>query len=73
MTILCTSEPYAVLGLENAFEMLDPDLVTGVATNTAAGISLLNQLTDRLVFNIRNPDVHDWLDGMLRDRIEDAG
>ncbi len=72
MTILCTSEPYAVLGLEDAFEMLEPDLVTGVATNTAAGESLLDQLTDRLVFNIRNPDTHDRLDAMLRKRIENA-
>lgn len=70
MTILCTSEPYAVLGLEDAFEMLEPDLVTGVATNTAAGEALLDQLTDRLVFNIRNPDTHDRLDALLRDRIE---
>lgn len=70
MTILCTSEPYAVLGLEAAFEMLEPDLVTGVATNTAAGMSLLDQLTDRLVFNIRNPDTHERLDAMLRNRIE---
>jgi len=69
LTILCASDPYAVLGVESAFDMLSPDLVTGIATNTAAGISLLNQLTDRPAFNIRDNDTHPRLDALLRDRL----
>ena len=69
MTILCASDPYAVLGLETAFDMLAPDLVTGIATNTAAGIDLLEQLTDLPAFNIRDNDTHDRLDALLRDRL----
>jgi hypothetical protein len=58
-----------VLGVEEAFAMLSPDLITGLATNTAAGISLLNQLTDRPAFNIRDKETHDSLDTLLRDRL----
>ena len=72
MTVLCASDPYAVLGVENAFDMLSPDLVTGVATNTAAGIDLLGQLSDRPAFNIRDKGTHDRLDALLRDRIDAA-
>lgn len=69
MTVLCVSDPYAVLGVDAAFEMLDPDLVTGIPTNTAAGVSLLNQLTDRPAFNIRDKATHDRLDDMLREAL----
>ena len=69
MTILCASDPYAVLGVEAAFDMLSPDLITGVATNTAAGISLLDQLTDRPAFNIRDKETHSLLDTLLRSRL----
>jgi len=69
MTVLCASDPYAVLGLETAFDMLAPDLVTGIATNTAAGTSLLHQLTDLPAFNIRDNDTHDRLDALLRNRL----
>jgi hypothetical protein len=69
MTVLCASDPYAVLGLETAFDMIAPDLVTGIATNTAAGTALLEQLTDLPAFNIRDNDTHGRLDTLLRDRL----
>jgi hypothetical protein len=69
MTVLCASDPYAVLGVEAAFDMLSPDLITGIATNTAAGISLLDELTDRPAFNIRDKDTHAHLDALLRGRL----
>jgi hypothetical protein len=69
MTVLCASDPYAVIGVEDAFGMLSPDLVTGIATNTAAGVSLLDQLTDVPAFNIRDNETHDRLDALLRDRL----
>lgn len=70
MTVLCASDPYAVLGVNEAFEMLSPDLITGVATNTAAGISLLGQLTDKPAFNIRDKETHHQLDALLRENLE---
>lgn len=72
MTVLCASDPYAVLGVEEAFDMLSPDLITGVATNTAAGIDLLNQLTTHPAFNIRDKNTHGRLDDLLRANIEQA-
>lgn len=44
MTVLCASDPYAVVGVREAFD-LKPDLVTGPATNTDAGIALVDKLT----------------------------
>ena len=70
MTILCASDPYAVIGVQKAFRMLKPDLVTGVATNTAAGTALLNELTTLPAFNIRDNDTHARLDSMLKDRLD---
>jgi hypothetical protein len=69
MTVLCASDPYAVLGVKEAFSMLSPDLITGVATNTSAGISLINQLSDLPALNIRNKNTHDRLDALLHDRL----
>ena len=69
LTILCASDPYAVLGVQRAFSMIVPDLVTGIATNTAAGVRLLDQLTDIPAFNIRDADTHDRLDRMLREKL----
>lgn len=43
-TILCASDPYAVVGVGKGFELI-PDLVAGIATNTTAGIELIKKLT----------------------------
>lgn len=43
--------------------------MTGVATNTAVGIALFDELTDRPAFNIRDSDTHDRLDALLRERL----
>ncbi len=43
-TVLCASDPYAVLGATQCFD-LTPDLVTGIVTSTTAGIELVEKLT----------------------------
>ena len=43
-TLLCASDPYAVVGVREAFG-LQPDLVGGPAASTSAGISLIRKLT----------------------------
>lgn len=43
-TILCASDPYAVVGVEKAFG-LRPDLVAGPAASTSAAIDLVYKLT----------------------------
>lgn len=49
--ILAASDPYSVVGVQAAFEF-KPDLVTGPATNTSAGIDLVDKLTGIQAINI---------------------
>ena len=53
-TILCASDPYAVVGVERAFG-LRPDLVTGPATQTSAAVELVYKLTGLRGINIIDP------------------
>lgn len=53
-TILCASDPYAVVGVEQAFG-LRPDLVTGPATQTSAAVELVQKLTGLRGINIIDP------------------
>ena len=53
-TILCASDPYAVLGVQQAFK-LKPDLVSGPATTTSAARNLVVKLTGIKAFNILDP------------------
>jgi hypothetical protein len=54
-TILCASDPYAVLGVQTAFG-LDADLVSGPATTTSAGRDLVTRLTGVPACNILDPE-----------------
>lgn len=47
----CASDPHGVVGLEEAYG-LEPDLVSGRVTNTAAGIDLLDELTGHDVLDL---------------------
>ena len=53
-TVLCASDPYAVVGVMDAFG-LRPDVVTGPATNTSAAIDLVHKLSALPAFNILDP------------------
>ena len=53
-TILCASDPYAVVGVEKAFG-LRPDLVTGPATQTSAAVELVWKLTGLRGINVIDP------------------
>lgn len=54
-TILCASDPYAVLGVQRAFR-LKPDIVSGPATTTSAARDLVMKLAGVKAFNILDPD-----------------
>lgn len=54
-TILCASDPYAVVGVEKAFG-LKPDLVSGPAASTSAAIDLVYKLTGVEAINVMDPD-----------------
>jgi hypothetical protein len=51
MTVLSALDPYAVLGIERAFGM-KPDLITGPAANTEAGIALIEKLLGIKALNL---------------------
>lgn len=53
-TVLSSSDPYAVVGLTEAYG-LRPDLVTGPATNTLAGRELTVELTGIPAVDVRDP------------------
>lgn len=50
-TILCASDPYAVVGVVSAYGK-KPDLVAGIATNTEAGIELVERLSGIKALNL---------------------
>ncbi len=67
-TILCASDPYAVAGVQAAFEF-QPDLVSGPAANTDAAISLVKKLTDVRALNLMQPSSTPELAELLREKL----
>lgn len=67
--ILCASDPYAVVGVKQAFGF-EPDLVTGPATNTSAAVDLVRQLTGIRGINVIDPDARDAFREFLFARLE---
>lgn len=67
-TILCASDPYAVVGVQQAFK-LRPDLVSGPATNTTAGIELVRKLSGVHGINIIDPDSRAEFSRFLEDKL----
>ena len=63
--VLCASDPYAAVGVQNAFS-LRPNLITGPATNTTAGIELAEKLTELPALNLMDPRSLPGLRELLR-------
>ena len=63
--VLCASDPYAVVGIIDAFGR-KPDLVAGPAANTEAGIALVRRLTGLEALDARSPAAAGELDHTLR-------
>ncbi|MGR9051661.1 MAG: hypothetical protein ACU84J_03350 [Gammaproteobacteria bacterium] len=63
-TVLCASDPYAVLGVATAFACR-PDLVAGGAANTSAAIALVHKLTGFKGLNLMDKSVLPALDTLL--------
>lgn len=57
-TVLCASDPYAVMGVMQAFNMT-PDLVTGRCTATRAGIELIEKLVEVPAINVLDRETSD--------------
>lgn len=70
-TVLCASDPYAVLGVKEAWAGAPgPDLVTGIASNTTAGQSLVRELTGIPCLDLRRKAALPTLDDMLREALD---
>ncbi len=68
-TILCASDPYAVVGVQKAFGLM-PDLVTGPATTTSAAVELVRKLSGLRGINIIDPDTTPAFREFLRRQLE---
>lgn len=67
--VLSASDPYAVLGVQQAFER-KPDLVCGPATNTDAAIELVDKLCGVPALNLMRRRSRSALVEILRDRLD---
>jgi len=63
--LLCAQDPYAVVGVQTAFQR-NPDLVAGGAANTDAAIALVKKLSGLPALNLMDPASHGQLEKMLR-------
>jgi len=70
-TILCASDPYAVVGVQSAFGVT-PDLVTGPATTTSAAVDLVRKLTGLQGINILDPAMKKPFREFLLDKLKIA-
>ena len=70
-TVLCASDPYAVLGVKAAFgDELRADIVAGPAANTNAGIQLVKELTGLPALNLLDRKCYPVISDMLKRAIE---
>ena len=67
-TILSASDPYAVSGVTKAFGNR-PDLVTGLATSTQAGIELIEKLSGIEALNVLDQASHPKLGAILTETL----
>ncbi len=63
--LLCAQDPYAVVGVQTAFQR-NPDLVAGGAANTDAAIALVKKLSGLPALNLMDPASREHLGVMLR-------
>ena len=70
LTIVAASDPYAVLGLQEAFGH-KADLVTGPTANTMAGAQLVDRLTGVPTLNFSAPAAAEELRNLLAERFSD--
>ena len=69
-TVLCASDPYAVLGVQTAFgETSKPDVVAGPAANTEAAVALVRQLTGLPALNLLDRANYPELTRMLAEAL----
>jgi hypothetical protein len=66
--VLCASDPYAVLGVTKSFG-IKPDIVSGIATSTSAGVELMEKLTGIPALSLSTDESIDELRTLLKEKI----
>jgi len=66
--ILAASDPFAVVGVQKAFN-IRPDLVTGPAANTSAAVALVRKLADLPAINVIDRDTLPEFSAFLGNRL----
>ena len=69
LTVLCATDPYAVVGVVAAYGR-SADFVTGVATNTEAGIQLIEKLSGLRALNLRDKSTLATLRRLLDEKLD---
>ncbi len=64
LKVLCASDPYAVVGVMQGFDII-PDLVAGLATSTSAGVELVEKLSRAKALNLLDPEAMPSLRALL--------
>ena len=67
--LLCAQDPYAVVGVQKAFQRT-PDLVAGGAANTDAGIALVRELSGLPALNLMEPANRERLGELLGEALD---
>ena len=67
-TILCASDPYAVVGVADAYGIV-PDVVAGKATSTEAGIALCERLSGVRALNLLSREGQIELDRLVHEQL----
>ncbi|MEA5534718.1 hypothetical protein [Crocosphaera sp. XPORK-15E] len=67
-TVLCASDPYAVVGVCQGFGFM-PDLITGIATSTSSGVELVEKLTGIKALTLSEPSALPILTQLLQDKL----
>jgi hypothetical protein len=68
--VLCASDAYSVLGIMQTFG-LQPDIITGIATATSAGMELVEKLTGVPALNLCKDESVEKLEKLLRVALHD--
>jgi len=70
-TVLCASDPYAVLGVQTAYGAgLRADLVCGPAADTVAAIQLVHELSGHKALNLLDRNSYPQLTELLKVALE---
>jgi len=69
LKVLCAVDPYGVVGVMTAFGMR-PDVVTGIASNTEAGVELVEKIAGVPAINVMRRQAIPELRKILRNKLE---